>query len=434
MTKFSKLLLGAVSLVAIASAARAADPAMPEPVVAGYNWSGLYVGAGVGVGAVVHGLELEIEDTSLIDFNGLGGEGVFGELSIGYDYMVSPRFLIGAFADAHYGNIGPELNGSPLIDADLTNVYGFDVGARLGYVLNPTTLGYVLGGYAWQHFELDGDLFGSSFGFEEDRDGFVAGVGMETVITGGWTLKGEYRYSYYGNDTVLSIPLGDITTFDLNVAPSTHTFTVGANYRFGANDGGPAIEAPAYNWTGFYVGGALGAGAVVHDIKLFDDEANLNGLGGEGVFGELSAGYDYDFGSWVLGAVVDARYSGIESTLDLGSGGASASIDAKADYGFDILARAGVKMTESTLAYVIGGYSWQNFEIEGSDGIGSLVEWDSSGFSVGGGLEAAVTDKVTVGIEYRYSQYDGEDFDSGGLLELEPSFHTTRVGVKYKFN
>ena len=417
-------------MVAIATATHAADAVVPVEEVSGYNWSGLYVGAGVGVGAVVHGLELEVLDTSLVEFNGLGGEGFFGELSIGYDYQVAPRWVIGAFADVRYGNIGPELNAAPLIDAELTNQYGFDVGGRVGYVLNPTTLGYALAGYSWQHFELDGNLFGEPFDFEEDRDGYVLGVGMETVISGAWTLKTEYRYAYYGNDTVLSFPfIGDFEA-DLNVEPSVHTFTVGANYRFGAEDGGPALETPAYSWTGFYIGGALGAGAVVHDIGLFGGAADFDGIGGEGVFGELNVGYDHDFGSFVAGVMVDGRLSGIESRLEFGG----TEIDAKADYGFDVLLRGGVKLSESTLAYVLGGYSWQNFEIEGNNGIGTLLEWDSSGFSVGGGLEAAVSDKITVGLEYRYSQYDSEDFDTGGLIDVEPSFQTVRIGAKYKFN
>ena len=63
----------------------------------------------------------------------------------------------------------------------------------------------------------------------------------------------------------------------------------------------------------------------------------FNGLGGEGIFGELNGGYDYDFGSWVAGVQVDGRYSGISTDLNLG--GLGVSFDA--DYGFDILARAG---------------------------------------------------------------------------------------------
>lgn len=44
----------------------------------------------------------------------------------------------------------------------------------------------------------------------------------------------------------------------------------------------------------------------------------------------------------------------------------------------------------------------------------------------------AVTENVSVNLEYRYSQYDSEDFDVA--TEIEPSFHTVRLGAKYKFN
>ena len=171
---------------------------------------------------------------------------------------------------------------------------------------------------------------------------------------------------------------------------------------------------------------------MVHQINVppFGD-LEFNGLGGEGIFGELNGGYDYDFGSWVAGVQVDGRYSGISTDLNLG--GLGVSFDA--DYGFDILARAGMKLNKSTLAYVIGGYSWQHFNIDIPGVVGvDDVDWDFSGFSVGGGLEAAVTDKMTVNLEYRYSQYADEDFDTDGFIELEPSFHTVRIGAKYKFN
>ena len=48
--------------------------------------------------------------TRSVDFNGLGGNGVFGEITAGYDYMVSERFLLGGFIDANIGNIGPSLS------------------------------------------------------------------------------------------------------------------------------------------------------------------------------------------------------------------------------------------------------------------------------------------------------------------------------------
>ncbi|RUW87535.1 outer membrane beta-barrel protein, partial [Mesorhizobium sp. M7A.F.Ca.US.010.02.1.1] len=156
---------------------------------------------------------------------------------------------------------------------------------------------------------------------------------------------------------------------------------------------------------------------------------------GEGAFGELNVGYDHDFGSWVAGVMVDARYSGMTSELELGGG----SINVDTDYGFDVLGRVGMKMNESTLAYALAGYSWQHFDLNASDPIGDILDWGSSGFSVGGGLETALSSNVTVGLEYRYSQFAKKDFSSefgapDDTLTATSSFHTVRLGAKYKFN
>jgi len=433
--KFSHaLLLGAVSAVAINSAALAADSVAEAPAT-GFNWSGVYVGFGGGVGAVKHGLEIANPNgPERMGLPDLGGGGIFGEVTVGYDYMVSDRFLVGAFADGHFGNIGLSLEADGgFADATLNNTYGFDVAARAGYLLTPTTLGYVLGGYSWQQFKLDGTIVGAPFEFDESRSGYVLGVGLETVVSGNWTLKSEYRYANYGNDTV--VDLGG--TGLLNVAPTTHTFHVGANYRFGGqNGGGTSFAAPAYSWTGFYVGGALGAGAITDEINLGGGAASFNGIGGEGAFGELSVGYDHELnGNWVVGIMVDGRYSGMTTQLFDMSALGGPKYEGKADYGFDILARVGAKLNESTLAYVLGGYSWQHVEEEVSfGGLSETRDWSVGGFSVGGGLETAVTNNMSVNLEYRYSKYEGQDYDSGGMWETVPAFHTVRVGAKYKFN
>lgn len=420
-------LLGAVSAVALMSAAHAAD--MVQPVEAsGFNWSGAYIGIGGGVGGSVH----KISVAPFVDFNGLGGNGGFGELTAGYDYMVSQRFLLGGFIDGNFGNIGPSLS-VPGAGIDLTDSYGFDAGVRVGYLLNPSTLGYVLGGYSWQRFKLDGSGGLDGLSFTENRTGYVLGAGMETVLRGNWTLKTEYRYANYGDKSVL-----DLGPTSLNLEPSTHTFHVAANYRFGGqNGGGASFAAPTYNWTGFYVGGALGAGTAVHDIgvDLGGGSLDLNGIGSEGVFGEASVGYDYDFGSWVAGVQLDGSYSGIRSKLDILGG----SIKLDNDYGFDALARVGAKVNESTLAYVIGGYSYQHFDLKASDPIGDIIDWGKSGFTIGGGLETAVSNNMTVGLEYRYSQFGKKDFSSefgapDGTLTDKASFQTVRIGAKYKFN
>lgn len=427
--RFAKsLLLGAVSVLALGSVSHAADALVPVVEPSAFNWSGIYVGFGVGAGANVH--ELSSDFLPGFSLNGIGGEGVYGELTVGYDYMVSPRFLIGGLLDAHIGNIETTLDVAGF-DASVRETYGFDAGLRAGYLFTPNTLGYVLGGYSWQKYELDTN---AGFDLDWDQSGYFVGAGVETAINSNWTIKTEYRYTRFGtNDDLLSdfgLPDGA-----LNIDTSRHTFQVGANYRFGAQNGGvAAFEAPAYNWTGFYVGGAAGAGASVHQIEVPPlGGLEFNGLGGEGVFGELNVGYDHDFGSWVAGVMVDARYSGMTSELEVPGG----SINLDTDYGFDVLARVGMKVNESTLAYVLGGYSWQHFDLDAPAPLDA--DWGSSGFSVGGGLETAMSSNVTVGLEYRYSQFSEKDFSSefpipDDFVTSTPSFHTVRIGAKYKFN
>lgn len=416
---FAALLLGAASTAAISSASSAADAVSAEASTAGFNWSGIYVGFGGGVGAVKHAFEISSPPMRSTD---LGAGGIFGEVTVGYDYMLSDRVLIGAFADARFGNIGLSMEvGGP--EGKITNNYGFDVAARLGYLLTPTTLGYALGGYSWQHTDVD---FPGPAGFDldSDRDGYVLGLGVETVIATNWTLKSEYRYANYGTEPFIGVGGPDTET-------STHTFHIGANYRLGAQNGGATFSAPAYSWTGFYVGGALGAGAITDEINVGGGQ--LNGIGGDGIFGELSVGYDHELNdTWVAGIQIGGRYSGMTTVLGEDPSG---SYKGKADYGFDVLARVGAKLNETTLAYVLGGYSWQHVkeEMTGS-GLSDSFDWSVDGFSVGGGLETAVSSNIAVNLEYRYSRFEGQDYGTGGAYETVPAFHTVRVGAKYKFN
>lgn len=427
MTIFRTAAFAAAS-VAMISIAHAADPMMPAPQASGFNWSGFYVGAGVGAG----GANTELESPLFApgaSFDGIGGEGVYGEIGIGYDHVFGDRFLVGVFADAQYGNIGTSLSipAGPL-DASINATYGFDVGGRVGYLVNPTTLGYVLGGYSWRNFELESNIAGVEGDW--DAGGYVVGLGMETVLSGNLTLKGEYRFASYGNVNYLSL-LGAPDGV-LDASTSTHTFLAGLNYRFGgSNGGGASFETPAYDWTGVYVSGAAGAGMLSHEVNTpLLGGISFNGIGAEGIQGEIGLGYDHDFGGFVAGVAANARISSAATTLTVPTL-VDASIDA--DYGFDLLVRAGYKVNPSTLAYVIGGYSMQHFAVNvDTPAIGEIYDWSADGFTVGGGLEAALSSRVTANVEYRFSQYGAEDFGSAGAIEVEPSSHTVRAGLKLK--
>ena len=248
------------------------------PGATGYNWNGFYVGVGGGIGAIVH--EVEVPPFGGFEFNGIGGEGYFGELTVGYDMQLTERIVAGVFATYRAGNIATTLDvdfGPINFDADVTLDHGYDIIGRLGYLVTPNTLAYVLGGYSHQHFALDTNI---GFDMDWDADGYVLGGGLETVLTGNWTLKSEYRYGQYdlGN-----FGLGSF----LDVDSSTHTFHAALAYRFGGGATAAASFAPVnYDFAGLKVGIAGGLGAVVHELDIFNGIANFNGIGGEGSFGE----------------------------------------------------------------------------------------------------------------------------------------------------
>jgi outer membrane immunogenic protein len=191
------------------------------------------------------------------------------------------------------------------------------------------------------------------------------------------------------------------------------------------------VPQTGYNWSGIYIGVGGGAGGLVHEVGIPLVDASFNGIGAEGAFGEFTVGYDHLLNErMLLGVYGTARLSGIKSELSA-LGGVTGDITA--DYGFDLIARAGYLATPETLVYVLGGYSYQHFEL--SSNLGVSTDWESNGFTAGFGLETALSDRLSLKGEYRYSQYGAFDLLSLGpvSIESEPSSHTFHVGLNYRF-
>jgi outer membrane immunogenic protein len=126
-----------------------------------YNTDGFLGGAHVGVnwqsGALVYGLEADLEGS------GLGGSG------------------IGTFGNIH--------------STDL-NWLG-SVRARLGVAVAPRTLLYATGGWAFGDVEINSSV-GS---FDSTRTGWTAGAGVEHAISPFTTVRLEYRFTDLGSET-----------------------------------------------------------------------------------------------------------------------------------------------------------------------------------------------------------------------------------------
>lgn len=122
---------------------------------------------------------------------------------------------------------------------------------------------------------------------------------------------------------------------------------------------------------------------------------------------------------------VEAGFSAsVDDQNRAASAGKSLTIDPR--YSFDVSARAGYLVTDKALVYVRGGYA--NTRVRTTlDGLTGPVtaSYNLDGWQVGGGLEYAITDRISARAEYRYSDLGS----NGGQYDR----HQTLVGVSYNF-
>jgi outer membrane immunogenic protein len=200
--------------------------AAPGPI--GPNWNGFYVGAGIGAGAVVHDYTLDCYycGHAYGETDNYGGEGVFGTVTVGFDRLIRSGWVAGAFADYDFGStISTEVGGHS-VDHD----HSWSVGGRLGYLVNPSTLVYGTAGYTQAQFDFSGAT-------SKTFDGYFVGAGIETFLRQNWTLKLEYRFSQFDEQTIFNGRICD--EFD---EASMHTARLVLSYRFGHRAEGGSIK------------------------------------------------------------------------------------------------------------------------------------------------------------------------------------------------
>ncbi|AWM88146.1 outer membrane protein [Microvirga sp. 17 mud 1-3] len=200
----------------------------------------------------------------------------------------------------------------------------------------------------------------------------------------------------------------------------------------------PAYEAmPAFTWTGFYVGANVGYGWSTGSSRYFDPAFGYAGGGKSGGFvGGGQAGYNYQFGMFVLGAETDIQYAAV------GNKGASYGLyyySGNSDgYFGTIRARAGVAF-DRALVYATGGFAYG--DIGGNMAFDPLLGYRRSdsthgGWTVGGGVEYAVSGNISAKVEGLYVNLDTRSNYVGSAygVRRDTEFGVLRAGVNYKFN
>jgi outer membrane immunogenic protein len=165
-------------------------------------------------------------------------------------------------------------------------------------------------------------------------------------------------------------------------------------------DVGPVDYAPAITWTGFYLGGNIGATWPSDDLEILNDDAQF--------IGGVHLGWNWQTPTnWVFGVEGDANFGDDFDYL--------ASVRGRLGYSFG-----------RTLLYGTGGVAFAGFSND-------LFDDDEVGWVAGGGVETKIRDNLSLGLEALY--YDFQDVSVGnGLAENEVDALTVRGRLTIHMN
>jgi outer membrane immunogenic protein len=237
-----RILCGAsiVALIAVAAPAFAADLPAKTPAAAPFSWTGCYMGAHIG------GVMSQDTRTSVFgQSSDFGSSGFVGGGQIGCDYQFESGWVVGGEGRVagttlkyrHAANVTfPDIGTTVPSQFFLGNDVLASVTARLGYRFADRWLGYVRGGGAITHENVD-DAFTNAGGLAVDptgsltRTGWTVGAGVDWAFAPNWSANIEYNYYDFGS-TGMTVHSVTDTVNEGNIKDTIHAVTTGVNYHF----------------------------------------------------------------------------------------------------------------------------------------------------------------------------------------------------------
>jgi outer membrane immunogenic protein len=221
-----------------------------------------------------------------------------------------------------------------------------------------------------------------------------------------------------------------------------------------------AVVAPG--WTGFYIFGGAGGGIWDADSNAVFQATGVprtinQRFGGDGYFGTVGAGYDWQFNSsWVAGILADGQFGSIHGSISdpiPGAAGYTGVEKLRASYAAGV--RLGYLVAPNVLSYVNGGYSGSSWSsanyfnvISGAGPLFTTPSFTRNGFFIGGGVEnnlnifGITAPGWFMKTEYRAAYYGNatlpESFVGGGptpdSVTFKPFVQTVSTSLVYRFN
>jgi outer membrane immunogenic protein len=204
----------------------------------------------------------------------------------------------------------------------------------------------------------------------------------------------------------------------------------------------PAYEPPVqavvpsgFSWSGPYVGAQVGYAWADADNRAngFSPGSKPDGF----MFGAF-AGYNHQFdGSpMVAGVETDFNFSDVDAKRGTAAftGLPDSSIRNESGFNGSVRARLGFTF-DRFLIYGAGGLAYADHQVKARGAAGGSDDTIAVGWTVGGGVEAAISDNVTARVEYRYSDYGTDSFSVANTrVKSDLTDNRVMLGVGYKFS
>jgi outer membrane immunogenic protein len=225
----------------------------------------------------------------------------------------------------------------------------------------------------------------------------------------------------------------------------------------------PAYHPVIYDWTGIYIGAHVGAGLLDDVVTTTTTTALLpagtqSKLNPFGVVGGAQAGFNIEFAPFVVGAEATWTSSGISGTNSATSLVPTIFEQSTSNplWYATATAKAGVAAND-WLFYAKGGGAWMRVDytqgvLIGGGGLESVqtISDHRTGFTVGGGIEYAMTENLSARIEYDFLDFGTKaysfnnlSFAAGGAaltpvgampVSIKSFTNLFTVGLNYRYN
>ena len=200
----------------------------------------------------------------------------------------------------------------------------------------------------------------------------------------------------------------------------------------------PAAAAPL--WTGFYMGIHGGAGWANSNLTDPDFVITYHPLDirSQGALAGGQMGANWQFGNVVVGGEMDLSWSSMKGSTPpdpaFPMSGVSVNYEALATG----TGRVGYAIGNS-LAYAKGGLAWANVDIMSGTATASPVDVNHqrTGLTAGAGLEMALTNNLSVRLEYDYIDFGGQAIQLGtprNPSNVDHELQLVKLGLNWRIN